>query len=136
MDNTATGSTLRANRLEVLDQLLSSSTRLYANPQALENPKKREAIERLVLLLSSVIEARKRVMIEVNVASRFLERVVAVLPAMRQPTISPLHGESDGESGYAIKAAVSRDILPRLIPDLKAAGGTDVVVYSLSQIVA
>ena len=132
VDNTATGSTLRANGLEIVDELMISSTRLYANPRALEEPVKRETIDRLVLLIRSVLEARLRVMVEVNVAPERLEAVIAVLPCMRQPTISPLAG---GE-GFAVKAAVPRAELPMVVPKIKAAGGTDIVVTRLAQIVA
>ncbi len=132
VDNTATGSTLRANGLEIVDELMTSSTRLYANPRALEEPVKRETIDRLVLLVRSVLEARLRVMVEVNVAPDRLEAVIAVLPCMRQPTISPLAG---GE-GFAVKAAVPRAELPMVVPKIKAAGGTDIVVTRLAQIVA
>jgi ATP phosphoribosyltransferase-like protein len=132
VDNTATGETLRANGLVVVDLLMRSSTRLYANPQALENPVKRERIERLVLLLRSVLDARQRVMLEVNVPAERLSAVIAVLPSMREPTMSPLHGEQ----GFALKAAVPRADLPRVIPEIKARGGTDIVVTALAQIVA
>jgi len=83
------------------------------------------------MLLGSVLEARRRVMLEVNASSDCLERVVAALPAMRRPTVSPLYGNGS----YAVKAAVPRDSLPSVIPAVKAAGGTDVVVSTLSQIV-
>jgi ATP phosphoribosyltransferase len=131
VDNTATGSTLRANQLEVVDTLMTSSTRLYANPAALDDPDRRAPIDRLVLLLRSVIEARRRVMLEVNVSADRLAAVIEVLPCMREPTVAPLHGQA----GFAVKAAVPRDVLPELIPRLKARGGTDVVVTGLSQIV-
>jgi len=132
VDNMATGETLRANGLVVVDVLMRSSTRLYAHPRALENPAKRERIERLVLLLRSVLDARQRVMLEVNVSAERLEAVIAVLPSMREPTMSPLHGEQ----GFALKAAVPRADLPRVIPEIKARGGTDIVVTALAQIVA
>lgn len=132
VDNTATGGTLEANQLVMVDELLVSSTRLYANPRVMEQPEKRERAERLVLLLRSVLEARQRVMMEVNVDRAHLEAVIAVLPCMREPTIATLHGES----GYALKAAVPRADLPRVIPEVKAAGGTDIVVTNLSHIVA
>jgi ATP phosphoribosyltransferase len=131
VDCTATGATLRANGLGIIDTLLRSSTRLYASPAAWSEPTKRRRIEDLALLLASVLEARQRVMLEVNASSEALARVVAVLPAMRQPTVSPLFGNGS----YAVKAAVPRNQLPRIIPAVRAAGGTDVVVSSLSQIV-
>lgn len=131
VDNTATGSTLKANDLEIVHTLMHSSTRLYANPRAMDVPEKRGQIENLRLVLTSVVEARKRVMLEVNVSRDQLERVIEVLPCMREPTISQLHGEG----GYAVKAAVPRSELATLIPELKSRGGTDIVVTSLSQIV-
>lgn len=131
VDNSASGTTLRANELVVVDEVLCSSTRLYANPRALEDPDRREPIERLVVLLRSVLEARRRVLLEVNVSAARLDAVLAALPAMRQPTIARLAQDS----GFAVKAAVPRAELPRLIPELKACGATDLVVTQPSQIV-
>jgi ATP phosphoribosyltransferase len=132
VDNTATGATLRENGLAIVEELMRSSTRLYANPRTLDVPHKREAIEGLVLVIHSVLSARKRVMLEVNVSAEALARVIEVLPCMRKPTISPL----SGEGAFAVKAAVPRELLPTLIPQLKACGGTDIVVTKLTQIVA
>ncbi len=131
VDNTASGSTLRANGLEIVDTLMTSSTRLLANPDAMEDVGKRESIDSFVLLLKSVLDARRRVMLEVNVSGELLESVVAALPCMREPTISPLHGNA----GYAVKAAVPRKDLPKIIVEVKARGGTDIVVSGLAQIV-
>lgn len=131
IDNTATGETLKANGLVIIDEVMRSSTRLYAHPRALDVPDKRDRIERLILLLRSVLDARERVMLEVNVAADLLESVIAVLPSMREPTMSPLHGDQ----GFALKAAVPRKDLPVIIPEIKARGGTDILVTSLAQIV-
>jgi ATP phosphoribosyltransferase len=131
VDNTASGATLEANRLTIVDTLMRSSTRLYANPRSLECPTNRERIEALVLLLRSVLEARSRVMIEVNVAADVLDRVVALVPAMRQPTVAQLAGSD----AFALKAAVPRTALARLIPQLKKAGASDLVVSRIDQIV-
>ncbi len=131
VDNTSTGSTLRANGLEIVDELLRSSTRFYAHPRALDDPHKRAMIEDLELVMRAVLEARARVMVELNVAADRLDQVIAVLPCMREPTISSLHASQ----GYALKAAVPRAALATLIPKLKAAGGSDIIVMSLSQIV-
>jgi ATP phosphoribosyltransferase len=131
VDNTASGETLRQNGLLIVDELMTSSTRLFANPRAMQETHKREAAERLVLVLRSVLEARRRVMVEVNVSRDNLEAVVAALPCMREPTIAPLHGDA----GYAVKAAVPRSDLPRIIPEIKARGGTDLVVTDIAQIV-
>ena len=132
VDNTATGSTLRANGLQIVDEVMTSSTRLYAHPEALEEPVKREGIESFVTMVRSVIDARRRVMVEVNVSADNLEAVIAVLPCMREPTVSPLHGNA----GFALKAAVPRDLLARVIPEIKAKGGTDIVVFQIGNIVA
>lgn len=131
VDNTATGATLVANGLEIVDELMVSSTRLYAHPRTLDVPAKRALCDDLVMLLRSVLEARKRVMLEVNVSRENFESVCAALPCMREPTVSPLHGEA----GFAVKAAVPRAGLPLLIPELKARGATDIVVSALGQIV-
>jgi len=131
VDNTATGSTLAANRLVILEDLMQSSTRLYASEQAWADPGKRARIEDLSLLLRSVIEARSRVMLEVNVGQEALEAVVDLLPCMRHPTVGRLYGEE----GYAVKSAVPREALAALLPALRAAGATDLVVTPCAQIV-
>jgi ATP phosphoribosyltransferase len=131
VDNTATGATLSANGLAIVHDVMRSSTRLYASKAAWADPHKRNELEKFAMLLTSVIDARRRVMVEVNVNAAQLEAVFAVLPCMREPTISTLHGNG----GFAIKSAVPRKDLARVIPRVKAAGGTDIVVYDLSQIV-
>lgn len=131
VDNTATGSTLAAQGLVVVEELLSSSTRLYANPRSLERPEVRERVDALALLLRSVLDARQRVVLEVNVTEEDLPGVCDALPAMREPTVANLHGRR----GFAVKAAVLRDELPGLVPLLKARGATDLVVTAPAQIV-
>lgn len=131
VDNTATGSTLRANGLEIVDELLRSSTRLYANPRSLEDPWKRDTIEAIVLLLQSVLTARSRVMLELNVDTSKLDSVIAILPCMREPTVSPLRGGD----GYAVKVAAPRDSLAALIPEIRRRGGTDIIVTQPMRIV-
>ncbi len=130
VDNTATGATLAANGLKVVDTIMSSSTRLYANPDAIDDPVRGRLIEGFVMLVRSVLEARRRVMLEVNVPPAALEAVCAALPCMREPTISTLHANA----GFAVKAAVPRELLPGLIPRMKALGGTDIVITSLAQL--
>jgi len=132
VDNSATGATLEENGLVACDELMTSSTRLYANRRALDDPAIAEPVEQLVLLLRSVLDARRRLMVELNVDESILSDVVAVLPCMREPTIAPLL--SGG--GYAVKAAVPRTALPELVVELKARGATDIVVTKLTQVVA
>ncbi len=131
VDNTATGETLSANSLAVVEELMLSSTRLYASPEAMADPDKKDAIDGLTLSLRSVLEARKRIMLELNVSSQDLDGVIDALPSMREPTVAMLHGGA----GMAVKAAVPRGDLPRLIPLLKQLGATDIAVSRLEQIV-
>jgi len=131
VDNTATGETLSANGLAIVEELMSSSTRLYASPGAVADPEKKSAIDGLVLSLRSVLEARKRIMLELNVSLQDLDAVIEALPSMREPTVAMLHGGA----GMAVKAAVPRSDLPRLIPRLKQLGATDIAVSRLEQIV-
>lgn len=131
VDNTATGATLAANQLDVFDVLMTSSTRLYASKAAMDSPARRSRIEDLALVLRSVLEARRRVMVEVNVDARSFEAVLRCLPCMREPTVAPLYGDA----GFAVKAAVPRRTLPTLVPEIKAAGGTDIVVMPIGQLV-
>ncbi len=131
VDVSQTGRTLAANDLVVVDELITSSTRLYANPDAWNDPVKRDEIDRFALLLQSVLDGRRRVMLEVNVDANQLEDVIEAVPAMRKPTVAPLHNED----GYAVKAAVPKDDVTSLVPDIKRAGGTDIVVTDLAQIV-
>ena len=132
VDNTATGSTLKSNQLEIIEVIARSSTRLYANPQSYQIPWKREAIDHLALMLKSALAARERVMLELNVSATQLEELLKVLPCMRYPTISSLYGED----AYAVKAAVPRTRLPELIGTLRRLGGTDIVITRLNQIIA
>lgn len=131
VDNTATGSTLSANALRIIDELMISTTRIYASKAAMKNSEKRRQIERFVLLIRSVLEARKRVMLELNVSKSDLESVVAVLPCMRQPTVAPMHNAD----GFAVKVAVLRDQLTEVIPLIKERGGSDIIVTQPEQIV-
>ncbi|MEC7947248.1 MAG: ATP phosphoribosyltransferase [Myxococcota bacterium] len=131
VDNTATGATLAANGLRIVGEVMRSSTRLYASQDAWSDPARRRRISDLVLVLRSVLEARRRVMVEVNVSSADLEQVVGILPCMREPTVSALHASA----GFAVKAAIPRERLPVVLPAVRAAGGTDIVVSALAQIV-
>lgn len=131
IDNCATGSTLRANGLVVVDEVMTSSTRLYASQAFMAEPRGREAAESLALLLGAVLEARRRVMVEVNVAASRLAALTAVLPCLRAPTISPL---KEGEA-FAVRVAAPRALLSGLIPEIRRAGGTDIVVSEICQLV-
>lgn len=130
VDNTATGATLRDNGLVVIDELMQSSTRLYAHPPVLQDSATRRLVDHIVLLLESVLEARKRVLLDLNVAEHDLEAVLEALPAMKTPTVASLNS-----SGYAVRAAIPRAALPEVIAEVRNRGGTDLLVSSPSQIV-
>jgi len=131
IDNSATGATLRTNDLTVVDELMTSSTRLYVQPAVLADPVQKARVDNLVLLLRAVLESRRRVMVEMNVAPDRLADLVAILPCMRQPTVSSLNGNT----GYAVRVAVLRSQLTSLIPTIKERGGSDIVVTALAQII-
>ena len=131
VDNTQSGATLSANGLEVIDELMTSTTRLYANPAALEVPERRDRVESFALMVRSVVAARSRVLFEVNVPAERLDDVCEVLPCMDKPTVAALIHES----GFGVKAAVPRSELPRLVAEVKTRGGRDIVVSPVSQIV-
>ena len=131
IDNTATGSTLSANRLKIVDTLMYSSTRIYASKPAMDDPWRRDQIENLVLLLKAVLDARKRVMLEFNVNPEKLEQIVTLVPAMRKPTVAAL----EGKTGFAVKSVVPRECLAKLIPQIKQAGASDIVVSHINQVI-
>lgn len=132
IDNTSTGSSLKANRLKIVDTLMESSTRMYASKSALENPKKRQKIFELKMLFEAVLNARNRVMLEMNVSAENFDSLVQGLPSMRSPTVSPLFGKS---GGYAIKIAVKKSDVPTLLPKLQSLGATDIVEYELRKVI-
>lgn len=132
VDNTSTGSTLQANGLVIIDEVMRSSTRLFASQAAAADPGKRGRLDELVMLLVSVLDARSRVMLELNVAPAELDGVLDVLPCMRQPTISPLRDSA----GFAVRAAVPKADIASLVPRLKELGGADICISNVSQLVS
>ncbi|MDR2518332.1 MAG: ATP phosphoribosyltransferase [Spirochaetaceae bacterium] len=131
IDNTASGRTLKENGLRITGTLLESSTRFAASPAALSNPAKKRRIEELGMLFKAVLDARERVMLEMNVSKALFPDLVRCLPSMRSPTVAPLHGGD----GYALKIAVPKSEVPEMIPRLKTLGATDIVEYGLRKVV-
>ncbi len=131
VEATETGSTLRANRLRVLDTVMESSTQLIANHTALADSWKRTKIENVALLLKAAIEAQGRVGLMLNVRRVDLDEVLALLPALQRPTISPL---SDAE-WVAVNTIIEERTVRDLIPRLKAARAQGIVEYPLNKIV-
>ena len=128
---TETGSSLRANRLRIIDTVLESNTQLIANPQALGDPWKRTKLENIALLLKAAIEAQGRVGIMLNIRRADLAAVLALLPALQRPTISPLSDDDWVAINTIIEERTVRDLIPRL----KAARAQGIVEYPLNKIV-
>ena len=131
IDNTSTGRTLKEHNLHVIKTALESSTRFIANRSALDDPWKREKIEEMKMLFRAVLDARERVMLEMNVSKEKFEEIIKILPCMRSPTVAPLYSEQ----GFAVKAAVKKNEVIKLIPLLKKHGATDILEYEFRKVV-
>ena len=111
--------------------MLVSYTELIANPASYQDPAKRKAMEQLQSLLSGALEARGRVLLKLNVDAANLDAVIALLPALKSPTVSKL----SGEDGYAVETVVSKSEINTLIPDLKDAGAAGIIELPIAKIV-
>ncbi len=131
VDVTETGSSLKANRLRVIDVLMESETQLIANKTAFTDPWKRNKIENISLMLNAAMAAQGRVGLILNVATEKLAAVVAELPALSSPTVSGL----SNSLGYALNTILDERLVRDVIPRLKAAGATGIVEYPLSKVV-
>jgi ATP phosphoribosyltransferase len=131
VDLTETGSTLRKNGLKIVDVILESTSQLIANKKSWADPEKREDIQAVETLLSAVIRARGKVLIDLNVPEDKIEEVISLLPSMKNPTISKLYN-----SGYyAVESVVDKSQVNLLIPKLKKAGAEDILELDISKIV-
>ena len=130
IDNTSTGSSLKANRLKIVDTLMESSTRMYASKEAMNDPEKKQKIMELKMLFETVLNARDRVMLEMNVSEKDFDGLIKGIPSMKSPTVSPLFGGN----GYAVKIAVKKSEVPTLLPKLQSLGASDIVEYELRKV--
>jgi ATP phosphoribosyltransferase len=128
---TETGSSLRANRLRIVETVLESNTQVIANCSAYADVWKRRKIDNIALMLQGAIAAQGRVGLMLNVRQQDLPTVLDVLPALNSPTISPLSNSEWVAVNTILEEAVVRDV----IPELKAAGGTGIVEYPLNKVV-
>ena len=128
---TETGRALRAAGLKVLDTMLVSHTELIANPLAYEDSERRKAMEQIRTLLLGALEARGRVLVKLNVEEEQLDGVIAMLPALRSPTVSKLAGSG----AYALEAVVAKSEINTLIPALKDHGATGIIELPIAKIV-
>lgn len=130
IDNTSTGSSLRANHLKICDTIMTSSTRMYASKKAMQDPVKKQKIMELKMLFEAVLAARSRVMLEMNVSKANFDSLIKGLPSMKSPTVSSLFADS----GYAVKIAVKKSEVPTLLPKLHQLGATDILEYELRKV--
>jgi ATP phosphoribosyltransferase len=128
---TETGSSLRANSLKIIDTVMESNTQLIANKDSWEDPKKRRKLEDIRMLLDGAINALGKVGLMLNVHKDHLTAVLAVLPALKRPTISHLSDDEWLAVNTILDETTVRDIIPRL----KQAGGEGIVEYPLNKIV-
>jgi len=131
IDNTSTGATLIANHLTIVDEILQSTTRVFASTAAMDDPGKREKLDQMTMLMQSTLNAQRKVLLEMNVSKEDLEKLVNKLPAMRSPTVAPLYGQE----GYAVKVAVPSKDVSTLIPQLLELGARDILEYRLQKLV-
>lgn len=127
---TETGSSLRANKLRIIDTLCESTTRFIANHTSIANPWKQEKIKKIALLLEAVLRAEGKVGLMLNVRKADLETVLAKLPALKRPTVSPL-----AEDGWlALNTIIDERVVRDIVPTLLKAGATGIVEYPLNKL--
>lgn len=131
VDITETGSSLRANKLRIVDTLLETNTKLIANRQSWQHPEKRHKIETIALLLRGALEAESKVGLKMNLPRRALDSVVQALPALRNPTISHL----SNPDWVALETIIDESVVREIIPQLKRLGAEGIVEYPLNKVV-
>jgi ATP phosphoribosyltransferase len=131
VDVTETGSSLRANKLRVIDTLLTSTPRLIANKDAMKIDWKRQKIENIALLLTGALQAQQKVGLKLNAPTKSLDKIVAILPAEQSPTIARLADEN----WVAIEVIVEEAVERELVPQLKRAGASGLITYPLNKVI-
>lgn len=130
IDNMSSGRTLEEHKLKVIHRFMSSTTRLIANKQSMADPWKKAKMDELLMLMRSVLDARERVMLEMNIPKDKFDLIVGTLPCMRAPTVSPLYNNE----GFAVKIAVKKNEAAKLIPKLKRMGASDILEYNMRKV--
>jgi ATP phosphoribosyltransferase len=128
---TETGSSLRANKLRIVDTLLTSTPRLVANRDAWRDPWKRTKIETMAMLLRGALEAEAKVGLKMNIARKNLDALLAALPALRNPTVSHL----SQEGWVAVETIIDEHVVREIVPQLKRAGAEGIIEYPLNKVV-
>jgi ATP phosphoribosyltransferase len=131
VDITETGSSLRANKLRIVDTLLETNTKLIANKASWANPAKRRKIEIIAMLLKGALEASSKVGLKLNLPKTSVEAMIKTLPSLRNPTISPL----SNPEWVALETIIDESIVREIIPQLKTLGAEGIVEYPLNKVV-
>ena len=131
VDVTETGSSLRANKLRIVDTLMESFPQFVANKNSYQDPWKKEKIDRIAMLLNAAQAARDVVGLKMNVPSDDLEKLLEKLPALRNPTVSKLADEN----WVAIETVLEESVVRTLIPELKSLGAEGIIEYPLNKLV-
>jgi ATP phosphoribosyltransferase len=131
VDITETGSSLRANKLRIVDTLLETNTKFIANKASWANPAKRKKIETIALLLRGALEAGSKVGLKLNAPKKVLDKIVNCVPALRNPTISPL----SNPDWVALETIIDESVVREIIPLLKELGAEGIVEYPLNKVV-
>lgn len=131
VEATETGSSLKANRLRIVDTVIVSIPKFIANKKSAADPWKSKKMDQLVMLLKGAIRAQEKVGLKMNVAEKNLKKVVALLPALRKPTVSSL--SEDG--WFDVDTIIDEPVVRNLIPALKAAGAHGIIEYPLNKVI-
>ena len=131
VDITETGNSIRANKLRIIDTLLETNTKLIANKDSWANPVKRKKIETIALLLQAALEAETKVGLKLNVLKDSVDKIVATIPALRNPTLSTL----SNPDWIALETIIDESVVREIIPQLKALGAEGIVEYPLNKVV-
>ena len=131
VDITETGSSLRANKLRIVDTLLETNTKLIANKKAWSDPVKRRKIETIALLVRGALEAESKVGLKMNAPKKSLAAIIGAVPSLRNPTISPL----SNPEWVALETIIDESVVREILPKLKSLGAEGIVEYPLNKVI-
>jgi ATP phosphoribosyltransferase len=131
VDITETGSSLRANKLRIVDTLLETNTKLIANKKAWSDPAKRRKIETIALLVRGALEAESKVGLKMNAPKKALEAIIRAVPSLRNPTVAPL----SNPEWVALETIIDESVVREILPRLKELGAEGIVEYPLNKVV-
>lgn len=122
---------MRANRLKVIETILESTTKFIANKKSFKNSWKKKKIKEVALLLNGALNAESKVGLKMNVEKKNLQKVISLLPALKNPTISELADRN----WFAIETIIGEEIVRNIIPKLKQSGAEGIIEYPLNKVI-